>query len=71
MTSKAARTITALFGAFINDIRLLPDEHRQQADRLAAEHGDVGNARAVADYIAGMTDRYAIAEYDRMFNPAI
>lgn len=71
MTAKAARTITALFGAFINDIRLLPDEHRQQADRLAAEHGDVGNARAVADYIAGMTDRYAIAEYDRMFNPAI
>jgi len=71
MTAKAARTITALFGAFINDIRLLPDEHRQQADRLAAEHGDVGNARAVADYIAGMTDRYAIVEYDRMFNPAI
>ncbi len=71
MTAKAARTITALFGAFINDIRLLPDEHRQQADRLAAELGDVGNARAVADYIAGMTDRYAIAEYDRMFNPAV
>jgi dGTPase len=71
MTAKAARTITALFGAFIDDIRLLPDDHRQQADRLAAEHGDVGNARAVADYIAGMTDRYAIVEYDRMFNPAI
>ena len=71
MTAKAARTITALFGAFINDIRLLPDENRQQAERLTAELGDVGNARAVADYIAGMTDRYAIAEYDRMFNPAV
>jgi dGTPase len=71
MTAKAGRTITALFAAFIEDTRLLPDEHRQQADRLAAEHGDAGNARVVADYIAGMTDRYAIAEYDRMFNPAI
>ena len=71
MTTKAARTITALFGAFFDDTRLLPDEHHRQARDIAAEQGDTGKARVVADYIAGMTDRYAIAEYDRVFNPAI
>jgi dGTPase len=33
-------------------------------------NGRDGRARAVADYIAGMTDRYAITEYERTFNPA-
>ena len=71
MTAKAARTLSALFEAFNADIRLLPDDARGQAQRLEAELGEDGRARAVADYIAGMTDRYAIAEYDRVFNPAI
>jgi dGTPase len=71
MTTKAAQTVTALFEAFYNDTRLMPDDARLQAGRLEAEHGETGRARAVADYIAGMTDRYAIAEYDRTFNPAI
>ena len=71
MTSKAAQTITALFNAFIEDPRLLPDEAYQHVQGLQASAGDNGRARAVADYIAGMTDRYAIAEYDRTFNPAI
>ena len=30
----------------------------------------MGKARAVADYVAGMTDRYAILEYQRLFDPA-
>ena len=71
MTAKAVRTLTGLFEAFHADIRLLPDEARDQARRLEAEQGESGRARAVADYIAGMTDRYAIAEYERVFNPAI
>jgi dGTPase len=71
MTSKAAQTITALFNAFMEDPRLLPDEAYQHVQDLQASAGDNGRARAVADYIAGMTDRYAIAEYDRTFNPAI
>ncbi len=71
MTAKAARTISALFEAFYADTRLLPDEARLQAQHLEARQGEHGRARAVADYIAGMTDRYAIAEYDRVFNPAI
>ncbi|MGB5442356.1 MAG: deoxyguanosinetriphosphate triphosphohydrolase [Gammaproteobacteria bacterium] len=71
MSTKAARTVTALFEAFISDIRLLPDEPRLHVARLEAADGNYGRARAVADYIAGMTDRYAIAEYERTFDPAI
>ena len=71
MTTKAAQTVTALFDAFISDPRLMPDEPRQHLVTLEASAGKDGRARAVADYIAGMTDRYAIAEYERTFNPAI
>jgi dGTPase len=71
MTSKAAQTITALFHAFLEDPRLLPDDAYRHVQEMETSGGDSGRARAVADYIAGMTDRYAIAEYDRVFNPAI
>jgi dGTPase len=70
MTAKAVRTITSLFEAFFSDPRLMPDEARQHVSQLEEHDGKLGRARAVADYIAGMTDRYAIAEYDRTFNPA-
>jgi len=69
MTAKAARTITELFGAFFDDPRLLPDDAYAQARALEESEGADGRARAVADYVAGMTDRYAIAEYERTFNP--
>ena len=71
MSAKAAQTITAMFEAFFGDLRLMPDEARQHVEALEASDGEYGRARAVADYIAGMTDRYAIAEYERTFNPAI
>ena len=38
---------------------------------LKNKKGDKGQARTVADYIAGMTDRYAIAEHERIFNAKI
>ena len=71
MTAKAARTITALFTAFIDDPRLLPPDVQQQSAIKEEQHGKDGRARVVADYIAGMTDRYAIGEYERTFNPGI
>ncbi len=71
MTAKAGQTITALFTAFLEDPLLLPDDARAHVNALEDRGGKYGRARAVADYIAGMTDRYAIAEYDRTFNPAI
>ena len=70
MSAKAGRTITALFELFLDDTRLLPEEAQQQVALLEKTSGKDGRARAVADYIAGMTDRYAITEYERTFNPA-
>lgn len=69
MTTKAARVITALFEAFNTDLRLLPDDAREHCQRLEATAGAHGRARGVADYVAGMTDRYAIGEYERVYNP--
>ncbi len=69
MTTKAASIIESLFNAFMNDARVLPPEALQHCELLQAKGGDDGRARGVADYIAGMTDRYAIVEYERIFNP--
>ena len=71
MSAKAVHTISELFKAFLDDPRLMPDEAQQQTALRERKCGRDGRARAVADYIAGMTDRYAIAEYERTFNPAI
>jgi dGTPase len=70
MTSKARRVVEQLFEAFFKDVSLMPTEHRDQALHAESAHGAVGRARAVADYIAGMTDRYAILEHRRLFEPS-
>ncbi len=59
MTAKARRIIKDLFQAFLEDPRLLPPQFGLPAE--------IDRARAVADYIAGMTDRYAIREHRRIF----
>jgi len=59
MTNKARRIVRDLFGAFMSDPNLLPPQYQQMAA--------AGLPRTVADYIAGMTDRYAIREHRRMF----
>ena len=69
MSRKAYDILTALFDAFMNDIKILPPEAREQCMAMQSDYGDEGIARGVADYIAGMTDRYAIVEYERVFNP--
>jgi dGTPase len=60
MSVKAKRIIRELFGIFVSDITLMPHEYQERAN--------MDQARAVADYIAGMTDRYAIREYQRLFS---
>ena len=57
MTSKTQRIVRELFTAFTENPRLLPGEY-QNPDQ---------QARRIADYIAGMTDRYAIKEHQRLF----
>jgi dGTPase len=69
MSAKAENIIKSLFSAFLSDSRLLPPEAQQHATRFEKTMGDNGRARAIADYIAGMTDRYAILEYEKIFSP--
>jgi len=59
MSTKGRRIVGELFGAFMGDPRLLPPQYQAKAD--------VDRARAVADYISGMTDRYAMREHRRLF----
>jgi len=59
MSAKAQRIVSDLFGSFMEDTRLLPPQFQSLAE--------YDRARAVADYIAGMTDRYAIREHRRIF----
>jgi dGTPase len=70
MTVKADKILRDLFNGFMQNIQLLPPEHQRTAQRFAEEAGDAGKARAVADYIAGMTDRFAIMEHRRIFDPS-
>ena len=70
MTTKAGRMLRELFEAMMDDVDLMPTEHQDAARRMEAEAGRPGRARAVADYIAGMTDRFAILEHRRLFDPA-
>ena len=70
MTSKARRVLESLFTAFMGDVRLMPEEYCEAARRIEASEGPRGRARIVADYVAGMTDRYAILEHRRLFDPA-
>jgi dGTPase len=62
MASKAEQVIEKLFHAYLNDPRLLPPKTQLRLEREIP-------ARVVCDYIAGMTDRYALDEYARLFDP--
>jgi len=59
MTNKARRIVSDLFHAFVDEPRLLPPQYHKRSMADAA--------RTVADYIAGMTDRYAMREHRRLF----
>ena len=64
MTAKARRLTEHLFSLLVEDLSLLPDEWRGQAGPGAADPQRA--ARTVADYIAGMTDRFAVDEHKRL-----
>ena len=68
MMHKAQVIVRDLFNAIFNDPRLLPSWQQAIVARHEQEEGMAGRARAVADYIAGMTDRYAITEHKRLFH---
>jgi len=65
MTSKARRVVGDMFGLFLAEPSTLPTEWRVLTDAPSTPQ----TARVVADYIAGMTDRFALEEHERLFNP--
>lgn len=66
--SQARRILAELFTLFLAEPDVLPEGWRERADAKFADEGDAGRARVVCDYIAGMTDRFAIEEHRKLFN---
>lgn len=62
MQTKAERFIVEIFQAYVNEPRMLPTKIQE---RLA----DVPLEQVITDYIAGMTDRYALDEWEKLFIP--
>ena len=69
MSMKAHDVVSGLFESYMNDIHAMPKQHAVRAADWEAESANMGRARAVADYVAGMTDRYAYAAYRRLVDP--
>src|SRR5690606_31157438 len=64
---QAERGVRALFDAYMGDPWLLPENWR-----CGLEHaGKEGQARRIADFLAGMTDTYALKEYGRLFDRTV
>jgi dGTPase len=61
---KVKKLISELYDTYMNDIGLLPEEYRN-----LVEHGSDDKERIVCDYIAGMTDRYAVHSFQQIFIP--
>jgi dGTPase len=69
VTEQSVKAIQDLFAAYRGDPRRLPPQYQ---DKLAETGADpAGQARIIADYIAGMTDRYALAEHRRLAGSAL
>ena len=64
MTTKAKSIVKDLFNAFNSDFSILPLEWRNRVDSV----NNSNRQRIISDYIAGMTDRYAIMEHKRIFD---
>ena len=62
MTRRAQGIVADLFSAYSDDVSLMPSQFAQ----TAAELDEVARARVIADYIAGMTDRYAMAAHEEL-----
>jgi dGTPase len=62
MQKRAERFIEAIFASFIEEPKLLPEKYRRIQDENEYY-------RAVADYIASLTDRSALIEYRSLFDP--
>jgi dGTPase len=62
MQTKAERFITELFNAYVQEPKMLPTDTQKLLNTAPI-------SQVVTDYIAGMTDRYALAEWEKLFDP--
>ena len=65
---KVERIIPDLFNVFMKHYKLLPDHWQIRVEEAGGLIDNVAQARIVCDYIAGMTDRYAIREHEKIFD---
>lgn len=68
MTSKAKRVMRNLYDLFMEQTNTLPDEWQMVDGRPIGDLSDAERARHIADYLASMTDRYAMMEHERLFD---
>ena len=68
MTSKAKRVVTDLFDLFMSEPNTLPSDWQFSGGKALSDMTNNDRARIIADYIASMTDRYAIIEHERLFD---
>ncbi|PKN97784.1 MAG: deoxyguanosinetriphosphate triphosphohydrolase [Chloroflexi bacterium HGW-Chloroflexi-4] len=64
MHKKAERILTELFNAYANEPSMLPQQFQNLID-------EKGKQRTISDYLAGMTDRFAVDEYAKLFDPSL
>jgi dGTPase len=64
MQQKAERVLTELFMAYNREPAMLPTQFQEQIE-------EKGKERTICDYLAGMTDRFAVDEYQRLFDPSL
>jgi len=62
MKAKAEKMLQDLFNAYLQNPKLLPEKYQQRIEKELPQ-------RIICDYIAGMTDRFAIEEYKRLYDP--
>lgn len=65
---KVEKIIPDLFTAFMNKHTLMPDHWQKRVEKAGGLTNDKARARIICDYVAGMTDRYAIREHERIFD---
>ena len=59
---EAQRVIAGLFAAYRDDPALLPEDWRR-------DEGEIDRLRTIGDFIAGMTDRFAVARHEQLIGP--
>jgi dGTPase len=65
MTAEARRVVRNLFKVMLENPKHLPDDWRRNAE----SGGTVATAQVIADYVAGMTDRFALDQHQRLCGP--